>query len=268
LPKPTLSVLLAYYNEVDYLPATLASLLAQRRLPDQLVLVDNGSDDASARLCRELLAQAPFAVVYEHQPVPGTLPALHKGLAAVRGEWTVHCDADTYYPPHYLERIEQLIAEAPPRVNAIMGLSIPGPPESRASKRLIAERLALHRRYPTRCFTGGCAQTFRTRDLREVGGWWTERWPYVLGDHEIVHRLMKRGRSVYDAELWCRASDRRQDQKSVRWTLLERMLYRNLGDRFADWFFYSFLARRFRKRGMSYTNLRKREWAAEASVAS
>ncbi len=42
---------IAYYNEADYLPATLAALAAQS-VPFRLVLVDKGSTDGSDAIAR------------------------------------------------------------------------------------------------------------------------------------------------------------------------------------------------------------------------
>lgn len=266
MPRPKLSIVIPYYNERDYLPDTLRAVLAQTRAPDQLVVVDNASDDGSPELCRAILEGAPFEVTHLSQPEPGNLPAIRKGLEHVRGDWVVHADADTYYPPHYLARIEELIDSSGPDVNAVMALNLPAPPETDEGRRFRDSRLRLHARHPTRCFTGTCGHTLRMADLRAVGGYSTERWPFVLSDHEIAHQLAKRGRAIYDADLWCMASDRRKDQNATRWTLFERMLYRNVPDRYMDWFFYEYLARRFERRGLTHTKLRRRDWTPSSTA--
>ena len=52
MSEPLLTLVLCYYNERDYLPATLASLTAQRDKRFVLRLVDNRSDDGSEELDR------------------------------------------------------------------------------------------------------------------------------------------------------------------------------------------------------------------------
>ena len=42
-PRPSFGIVVPFYNEANYLPRTLESLLQQTRLPDQVVLVDNAS---------------------------------------------------------------------------------------------------------------------------------------------------------------------------------------------------------------------------------
>lgn len=259
-PLPRLSILLPFYNESRYLESTLRSLLDQTRLPDQLVAIDNFSSDNSGELCRSVLGKSEIDVVQLSESRPGKINALQTALMHVNGDWIVHCDTDVYYPPHFLKQIEFLITNAAPNVNAVMAIGLPTPPDTLESQRIIADRLRLHKRFPTRCFTGGWGQTLRTKDLLEVGGYSVDLWPYVLLDHEIIHRMMKRGRSLYDRDLWCLPSERRKDRQNVRWTAFERFLYRNVPDRYSDWFFYTFLANRFATRGLSHLNLRKQPW--------
>ncbi len=45
------------YNHARFLPQALASLVAQTRLPDELIAVDDGSSDESAATDRKLGAQ-------------------------------------------------------------------------------------------------------------------------------------------------------------------------------------------------------------------
>ena len=86
------------------------------------------------------------------------------------------------------------------------------------------------------------------------------RWPYVLEDHEIMQRIFKLGTSRYDFDLWCTPSNRRSDRTSVNWTLGEQVLYHLTPFALKDWFFYSFLARRFAARKLSQLNLREKTW--------
>ena len=105
------------------------------------------------------------------EPAAGKVFALQRGCRAVEQQWVVTCDADTYYPPHYLETAERLLVEpaapAPPVV-ALLALPLPAATEVRAQ--VAADRLALARRYPDKCFTGSFGQVFRTDMLRQVGG--------------------------------------------------------------------------------------------------
>ncbi|RRA47456.1 glycosyltransferase family 2 protein [Acidipila sp. EB88] len=57
-----ISVAMCTYNGERYLPQQLASILAQSRMPDELVVCDDRSQDQTLRLLEEFARHAPFSV--------------------------------------------------------------------------------------------------------------------------------------------------------------------------------------------------------------
>jgi glycosyltransferase involved in cell wall biosynthesis len=256
------SVVLPYFNEVDYLPRTLESLAAQTLRPTRLVLVDNASTDGSATVAREVMGRYPhIATLHLSEPRPGKIPAMATGLREVATPFVATWDADTWYPPEYLARCNQLFLSGGPACMAVLACYIHGPPDSPESIRKRHKILRKARRFPNACHAGGYAQAFRTEALRAVGGYDERIWPYVLSDHEIVHRLLKKGRTAYSFDHWCLPSTRRTDRRRVAWNRFERLIYRYSPSIAKDWFFYRFLAKRFAARGLNNTRLREQSWA-------
>jgi glycosyltransferase involved in cell wall biosynthesis len=255
------SVVIPYFNEKDYLPATLASLRAQTFRPFRLILVDNASTDGSAEICRSLLAASGDIIpAYLDETRPGKINALERGLAAVDTEFVAFCDADTYYPPHYLERCARIFDQSPPDVAAVMATDLPSSPRETRAKCRQLKAMLVSRLLAKQGHTGGFGQTFRTAALREAGGFSAELWPFVLEDHEVMQRVLKIGRARYDFDLWCIPSQRRNDREGVNWTLWERILYHTVPFVFKDWFFYNFLHKRFQARQLGQLNLREKTW--------
>ena len=60
--RPSVSVAMATYNGAIFLPEMLDSLAAQTLLPDELVVRDDGSSDATLRVLHEFAGRAPFPV--------------------------------------------------------------------------------------------------------------------------------------------------------------------------------------------------------------
>jgi glycosyltransferase involved in cell wall biosynthesis len=258
---PRWSVVLPYFNEVEYLPATLAALIAQDGAPFQLILVDNASTDGSGDLCRELLKGCRhITTIYLHEPRPGKTNALECGLARVDTEFVAFCDADTYYPPHYLRRCDEVFARAPKDVVAVMASRLSGPPRHGRPRLRQIKTMIRARIFTKQSLTGGFGQSFRTSALGAVGGFSTEIWPFVLEDHEIMQRIFKVGRSRYDFDLWCVPSMRRKNRKNVDWTYLELRMYGVVPFIFKDWYFYKFLHNRFAARNLDQVNLREKSW--------
>jgi len=254
---PAWSILLPFFNERDYLRATIASLAAQSE-PVTLILIDNGSTDGSAAIARAACRDHGVEYLLITEPEPGKVAALRTGLVWVRTPLVATCDADTLYPPHYLAAAAAILAK-PGCVVAGAYFVAPGIDDE---TRQAAARsfLTVARLLPRQSHAGGAGQAFRTSALRAAGGFDGGRWNYVLEDHEIIHRVMRAGTMGYAQDLWCAPSPRERDRDSIRWTLFERLVYSAAAPRAGDWFFYSFLASRLRRRRLLSNRIRERQY--------
>ena len=255
MPRPAISLVLPYFNEEAYLAATLGSIAAQSERDFELILVDNGSTDEGLRVARAACeAMGDVAVQWLREERPGKIHALRTGIAAAAGEIVATLDADTLYPPDYLARVRREFA-ADARIAAAFAFNRP-PDRQRAS---FDQRLHAWL-WPRKCHTGGFGQAFRRDLLEAAGGFDFERWPFVLEDHEIVHRIAPLGTLAYSADHVCHPSDRRSDRSDCNWTLWERVQYKLLPGSAMEQFFYGYLAERFTRRGLSTLRLRDKTW--------
>ena len=256
---PQWSVIIPYFNESAYISGSLRSAMSQRGTSLQLILVDNASSDGSEQVARKVLSSKPdLPVAYLREQRPGQIMALETGFAAVDTPFTAFWDADTRYPPGYLAEAERLLVGS----NHVVAQAIDVyPPDEQTST--LARRLrmrATQMLLPKQGHTGSFGQCFRSEALRMAGGPRSAAWPYVLYDHELMQRIFKVGTGSGSLGLWAAPAPRRQASAHVRWTLFERVLYHITPFALKDWFFYSFLAKRFAKRSMVQQNLRIRDW--------
>jgi glycosyltransferase involved in cell wall biosynthesis len=56
-----LAVVVVFLNEERFLPRLLSSVAGQTRAPDRLLLVDDGSEDASPSIARDFADAYPYA---------------------------------------------------------------------------------------------------------------------------------------------------------------------------------------------------------------
>lgn len=256
---------IAYYNEADYIGATLASLAAQTKRPGRLVLVDNGSTDDGPDIARRVAATIPeVETVHLLETEPGKIFALEAAAPHITTDFVAFGDADTFYPPHYLATADAALKNGGPEVVAAMATDVPAPHDGRAALRKRRHNQVVSRLWPRQTHTGGYGQCFRTRIFVAAGGYNHFHWPFVLMDHEIMQRMVKRGRAIYPYDLWCIPSQRRSDRTRVRWTLAERLLYHFSPWAVRDWYFYHFLASRLRRRNLRHINLREKSWLVKA----
>ena len=93
----TLSVIVCAHNEERYIRTCLYSLLAQTRPPDELVVVNNGSTDAT----RAVAEQVPHVRVVD-EPRQGLVVARERGRLSSSGDVLVYVDADCRAPLNWL----------------------------------------------------------------------------------------------------------------------------------------------------------------------
>lgn len=106
--SPEVSIVIPARNEERYIAAALASVAAQRWLPEQLevVVVDNASTDATAEAARTFAETAPhLAITVLHEPGVGVSRAKNRGARAARGRWLIFLDADSRLAPDLVERV-------------------------------------------------------------------------------------------------------------------------------------------------------------------
>lgn len=255
--EPAWTVLVPFFNERDYLPATIASLAAQT-VPFTLILVDNGSTDGSADVARAAVRTHGLDAMIVTERTPGKVTALRTGLGWVRTRHVATCDADTLYPPHYLAAADRLLAT---EGCVVAGAYFVAPGADQAALDAEARRILTSAKLlPRQCHAGGAGQCFDVAALRAAGGFDAGTWGYILEDHEVIHRVMAHGRMLYARDMWCMPSPRERDRASIRWTLLERLVYSAAAPVAGDWFFYTFLARRLRKRRLLSVQMRERRF--------
>lgn len=95
---PSVSVVIAAYDVADYLPEALASVLAQDGVDLEVVVVDDGSTDATGQIADDVASRDPRVVVV-HQPNGGLGAARNTGIARASGDLLAFCDADDVVPP-------------------------------------------------------------------------------------------------------------------------------------------------------------------------
>jgi glycosyltransferase involved in cell wall biosynthesis len=114
LRRPRISVVIPVRDDATHLEVCLTALAAQTRLPDEIIVVDNGSSDASA-----VVASTAGATVVDCEE-PGIPAASSCGYDAAAGDLILRLDADCVPPPSWIEQVEAAFAERP-EVSAFTG---------------------------------------------------------------------------------------------------------------------------------------------------
>lgn len=102
------SVLVPVYNVEKYLPECLESLKNQTYKDFEIILVDDGSTDASGKICDEFKLENQNVIVV-HKENAGLISARRVGISYAKGDYCVFCDSDDFMELNALESISKVI---------------------------------------------------------------------------------------------------------------------------------------------------------------
>ncbi|WP_442483191.1 glycosyltransferase family 2 protein [Aeoliella sp. SH292] len=103
MPTPRISVLMSVYNGERYLRPAMDSLVAQTFADFELIVVDDGSTDASPQTLDEYAA-ADARIRVVHQANRGLTRSLNHALSLATGEYIARMDADDICFPERFAR--------------------------------------------------------------------------------------------------------------------------------------------------------------------
>ena len=99
------------YNMESLLERCMDTMLSQTCRDFEIILVDDGSTDASPALCDAYAAAHPGLIRVVHKPNGGLSSARNAGIDAARGEFIVFPDPDDWVEPEYVRHLLQLQRE-------------------------------------------------------------------------------------------------------------------------------------------------------------
>ncbi|MEM1867729.1 MAG: glycosyltransferase family 2 protein [Thermosphaera sp.] len=106
------SVALCTCNGSRFVSEQLRSVLAQTRVPDELVVCDDCSEDDTLAIVRETLVNAPFRTVIKCNPVRiGPTKNFEQAISLCTGDIIALCDQDDVWVPDKLASLEQILLE-------------------------------------------------------------------------------------------------------------------------------------------------------------
>jgi len=105
-----ISVIVPVYNAENYLSACLDSILSQTYQDFEIILIDDGSKDASGQICDAYAGKDPRIQVV-HQENGGVSRARNRGLELATGELISFIDSDDTLEPDMYELLVRVMQE-------------------------------------------------------------------------------------------------------------------------------------------------------------
>lgn len=170
--RPGLTVIVPAYNEVAFIADTLQSLLEQTVPPDEIVVVDDCSDDGTG----EVAGTFGVSVVRPPHNTGSKAAAQSFALDYVGTTFTMALDADTVLAPDAIERLLPALEDS--EVAAACGFVLPRHVRTLWERGRYIEYLfaftffkPVQDYYGKPLISSGCFSAYRTAALQAVGGW-------------------------------------------------------------------------------------------------
>lgn len=188
--KPSVTIVIPVYNRADIVGRTLQSVAAQTLRPLSVVLVDNGSTDATPEVLRQWKAavESPdFTVEVIEETRRGPSAARNAGLAAVKTEWTMFFDSDDIMLPDHARRACEAAVARPDADMVGWPMRIcDGEGRPRALRKFWAEDMTYFNIF--RSITSSQQYMARTELFRRAGGW--DESLSIAEDIELGQRIL------------------------------------------------------------------------------
>ncbi|MEK6302306.1 MAG: glycosyltransferase [Acidobacteriota bacterium] len=206
--SPDVSVVMSVYNGADHLRETLDSILAQEGVAFELIVVNDGSTDQSAKILDEYASRDERVRVFQ-QENQGLTKSLIRGCSEARGKYIARHDAGDVSLAGKLAKQLEIIANTPDAAFVSCGTRFVGPegeylydvnrdPTS-ATERLLTlnlDEIQGPSSHPSAMFS---------RSLYESIGGYRSAF-YFAQDLDLWIRLAERGRHVVMPEVLYQAS--------------------------------------------------------------
>jgi glycosyltransferase involved in cell wall biosynthesis len=103
----SVSAIIPVFNAANSISACIESVLNQTVRPLEIIVINDGSTDASA----EIMERYENHIVYIEQKNQGQGAARNAGIRAAKGEFIAFLDSDDYWEPPFVERCTTFLEE-------------------------------------------------------------------------------------------------------------------------------------------------------------
>ena len=110
---PVVSVIMPVFNGEKYLSEAIESILEQTFTDFEFLIVDDGSQDASAAIIQAYAERDKRIRFFQHERNMGQGPTLNTGLAAATGAYITNMDCDDISLPRRLEKQVRFLENYP-----------------------------------------------------------------------------------------------------------------------------------------------------------
>lgn len=108
--QPLISIIIPVYNVEKYLDECIQSCINQTYKNIEIILIDDGSSDKSAEICKEY-AELDSRIIFKSIPNSGVAHARNVGIGISNGSYITFVDSDDFIDEKYCEVMYNLLVD-------------------------------------------------------------------------------------------------------------------------------------------------------------
>ena len=109
--QPLISIIIPVYNVEKYLDECIQSCINQTYKNIEIILIDDGSSDKSAEICKEY-AELDSRIIFKSIPNSGVAHARNVGIGISNGSYITFVDSDDFIDEKYCEVMYNLLVDS------------------------------------------------------------------------------------------------------------------------------------------------------------
>jgi glycosyltransferase involved in cell wall biosynthesis len=113
IPEVVLSVVMPNYNHAKFLSTALDAILAQKILPEEIIIIDDGSTDESRPLIERWMSKEARVRAIFNLSNRGAIASINQGLQVARGKYVCLMAADDLAYPNFFAEALKALGNAP-----------------------------------------------------------------------------------------------------------------------------------------------------------
>lgn len=198
-PTPTISVIIPCYNQEQFIQKTVQAILDQSDPADEIIIVDDGSQDSSIPLLKTLPNNAFDRLrMIQHPQNRGLAEARNTGWQAANSEVVLYIDSDAYADKNLVKVLRQAYqSQAAPGLPPLAGIGGRGIEQNIQSiydrwRALYATQSFGLQPHPKVRYLFGLCMSYKRHLLQETGGF-DPAFRNAAEDVFIGHRLRRMG---------------------------------------------------------------------------
>lgn len=174
MERPLVSVILASYNHEKFVEKSVRSIMAQKGVPFELLVIDDGSSDSSPQILQRLSRELGFS--FRHRENKGFVPTLNELVSMAQGKYFCTFASDDKMAPGRLAAQCGFLESHPDKVACFGQILLmdaegtldkaPDPRYTRAVPEVTFEELFLGKKE-----LHGCSEMIRLETFKEMGGY-------------------------------------------------------------------------------------------------